>query len=131
MSLMKNKWFVLAILWFSAAIWGLIFREALPNHAPMFPHFDKLAHCLLFFGQFWLLARAFLAAKKPVPYAVLWCFALVMAMGTEWAQAAFTHSRQADVWDCVADMLGATIALMLAHHAHKIWTRQATEIKAE
>lgn len=122
---------MLASLWFGAMIWGLIFREAEPNHAPMFPHFDKVVHFLLFFSQFWLLARAFLTAKKSVPYAILWVAALLMAIGTEWAQAALTHTRQADFWDGIADILGASIALTMAHHAQKIWTRQQLKIKAE
>lgn len=123
MNLLKNKWFILASCWFGAAIYGLIFRESAGNPAPPFPHFDKWAHALLFFVQFWLLARMWVAAKKDIPYKSLLCLALLMAVATEWAQAAFTHTRQADVWDGVADMVGASVALYLAHHAVRIWAR--------
>ncbi len=131
MNLLKNKWLVLAILWFGLAIYGLIFRQSSPDSAPMFPHFDKVAHCLLFFCQFWLLARACWTAKRRIPYGWLLGWALLMAVGTEWAQATFTTTRTADVWDGVADMVGTLIALGLGHHATQIWTRQSAEIKAK
>lgn len=131
MNILKNKWLIGAILWFGLAIYGLIVRQSSPDHIPMFPHFDKVAHCLLFFCQFWLLARACWTANRQIPYALLTGLALLMAVGTEWAQAAFTTTRTADVWDGVADMFGTLIALRLAYHATQIWTRQSTEIKAE
>lgn len=118
-SLLNNKWLILSIMWFGAGVYALIFREASGNPIPPFPHFDKVAHCLLFFCQIWLLARTWIEAKKRVPEIALLIFALVLAIGSEWAQATFTLTRQADVWDGVADMVGALLALGLARYWQK------------
>lgn len=120
MSIFKNKWFSLAILFFLTIIYGLIFRENNDFSIPTFPHLDKVMHCLLFFGQIWLLARGFIYAQRPIPYVHLLIFALVLAIGTEWAQATFTRTRQADFWDGVADMVGASVALLVARTQYQI-----------
>lgn len=113
MRLPLNKFTALAVLWFFAGIYSLLFRES-GNIAPPFPHFDKFAHFCLFLAQFWLLAKAFIAEKQPVPYFSLWLGALIYALGSEWAQAAFTHTREGSLLDGVADMCGASLALWLA-----------------
>lgn len=123
---MKNKWIFLSGAWFCAMIYALLLHSSSGNTpSPPFPHFDKLVHTLLFFIQFWLIVRAFIHAKKALPYWQLLLLSLILAIGTEWAQAALTTTRQADVWDGVADLLGASVALLLGRHALKIWTRQS------
>lgn len=113
MNFPKNKWLLAALIWFAAATYGLIFRESTGSHTPAFPHFDKLAHALIFFAQTWLLCKAYLTAQRPLPVCGLLIFALICAVLSEWAQGTFTLTRQADFWDGVADMVGAIAALYL------------------
>ena len=129
MKFMKNKWFIFALMWFGLITYGLL-RESSPDGVSLFPYFDKVAHFLLFFCQTCLLARAFLAAKMRVPYMSLWVVMLILAFGTECAQATLTTTRDADFWDGVADMFGASIALLFAQKASEIFTRQSDEKKA-
>lgn len=110
----KNKWLIAAIAWAVASVYALIFREATGQNAPPFPHFDKLAHCLLFFAQFWLCSKIWLSAKRPIPFLWLMILASIWAACTELAQHFFTQTRQGDVWDALADMVGAGVALQIA-----------------
>ena len=114
MNIPLNQFALLALLWFGAGVYALLFREAEGGAAP-FPHFDKVAHFALFFGQFWLLAKAWLAEKRPIPYRSLLIAALILAAGSEAAQALFTHTRQGSWLDGLADVAGAATALWLAH----------------
>lgn len=109
-----NKFTLLALIWFIAGIYALIFRES-GGGAPPFPHFDKVAHFLLFFGQLWLIAKAYISAVRPLPYRSLLVFALLCAVASEVAQALFTQTRQGDWLDAVADLCGSATALWLAH----------------
>ena len=113
MKLPANKFTLFAAAWFAAGIYALIFRES-GNAPPPFPHFDKAAHFALFFAQIWLLAKAFIHDGLKIPYRGLLAFALLFAAGSEWAQAAFTVTREGSVGDGIADMLGASAALWLA-----------------
>ena len=124
MTLPKNKWLAAALLWLIAGIYSLIFRESNSHTAPPFPHFDKIAHAALFFAQTWLLAKAWLAERKLPPIAALFTFALCYAIASEIAQHLFTQTRQGDPLDVLADMIGSSIALYLAHRAHQYRHRQ-------
>ncbi len=114
MKLPFNKFTLLALAWLAAGIYALLFKES-GNEPPPFAHFDKVAHCALFFAQIWLLAKAWLHERRPVPYRSLLAFALVYAAASEWAQATFTLTRQGSLGDLAADMAGAGLALWLAH----------------
>ncbi|MDO4248283.1 MAG: VanZ family protein [Neisseria sp.] len=107
-----NKYTVLALAWFCLCWYGIL-RESDGHTPPPFPYFDKVAHCGLFFGQIWLLARSFLDAGKPVPYKALLVFALSFALCSELAQLWFTQTRSAEWADGAADLLGAGLALWL------------------
>ena len=124
MTLPKNKWLAAALLWLIAGIYSLIFRESNSHLAPPFPHFDKIAHAALFFAQTWLFAKAWLAERKKPPIAVLFTFTLCYAISSEIAQHLFTQTRQGDPLDALADMIGSSIALYLAHSAHQHRQRQ-------
>ena len=124
MTLPKNKWLAAALLWLIAGIYSLIFRESNSRIAPPFPHFDKIAHAALFFAQIWLLAKVWLAERKRPPIAALFTFALCYAIASEIAQHLFTQTRQGDPLDALADMIGSSIALYLAHRAHQHRQRQ-------
>lgn len=108
-----NRWAVAAALWFMAAAYALVGRES-DGGAPPFAHFDKLAHAALFFGQFWLWAKAFWVAKRPVPWRFLLVWAVVFAVVSEVAQGCCTQTRTADWLDGVADVCGAALALYWA-----------------
>lgn len=124
MNLPRNKFMLLAVLWFAAGVYSLIFRES-SSSAPPFPHFDKFAHFCLFLAQFWLLAKAYIVEKKTVPYRGLLLTALVYALGSEWAQAALTATRQGSFGDAAADLAGASLALWLAKQTVEAKRKQA------
>ncbi|STZ75904.1 VanZ family protein [Bergeriella denitrificans] len=117
MPIPRNRFTLLALLWLAAGIYSLLFREA-GGGVPPFPHFDKVAHFALFFAQFWLCAKAFIREKRAIPYRGLLLCALVYALLSEWAQAAFTATRQGSWGDGAADMAGAAAALWLAHRVN-------------
>ena len=110
----RNRYSLLALLWLAAGLYSLLFREA-SGGTPPFAHFDKVAHFALFLGQFWLAAKAFMQAQRRIPYAALFTLAVLLAAGSEVAQALFTQSRQGDMLDGLADIAGAATALWLAH----------------
>ena len=110
-----NKFTLFALAWFVSGVYSLVFMESSGTTPPPFPHFDKLAHCGLFFAHFWLLAKAYIHEQRPIPYFALMILALIYAIGSEWAQATFTLTRQGSVTDGVADLVGAGLALTLAH----------------
>ena len=113
MKLPRNKYTLFAAAWF-VLLWAALLRESGGHMPPPFPHFDKAAHFALFFAQIWLLAKAFIHDGLKIPYRGLLAFALLFAAGSEWAQAAFTVTREGSVGDGIADMLGASAALWLA-----------------
>ena len=108
-----NKFSLLAIVWFVAGFYSLIFKES-GNTPPPFPNFDKVAHFALFFAQIWLLAKSYIHEKAKIPYLGLLIFALLFAVGSEWAQATFTTTREGSIGDGIADMLGSGAALWVA-----------------
>lgn len=113
MKIPHNKFTLLALIWFAAALYALL-RESAGGSPPPFPHFDKLAHFLIFFAQIWLLAKVFMQEKRPIPYRGLLLFGLLFAAGSETAQALFTQTREGSWLDGLADMLGTGAALWLA-----------------
>ena len=115
----QNKWILASLIWFIASIYALIFRDTLGHSTPPFPHFDKLAHGLLFFAQIWLLAKAYLVASRPIPVRTVLAFAQVYAISSETAQSLFTQTRQGDPLDALADIIGASIALIFAYRLYE------------
>lgn len=111
----KNKYSILALLWFVAS-WYALLREGTPHLPPPFTLQDKIGHFAMFFAQIWLFARAWIEAQRQPPYRVLFIFAIVFAITSEWAQWWFTQFRRADWQDGVADILGAIVALLLARN---------------
>lgn len=115
MKVKQTKWLFVAIVCFILGIYSLIFREASNQSAPSFPHFDKFGHFMLFWLQTWLNAQYWLVANRKPPYWRLFIFGLLYAIGSELAQHFFTETRQGDVWDVCADMLGVCVGLQIAH----------------
>ncbi|ULJ60011.1 VanZ family protein [Wielerella bovis] len=116
----RNKWLIFALIWFAAGIYALIFREGGTQQAPPFPHFDKFAHCLLFFAQTWLFAKAWLHENRRPAYMALFIFGLIYAISSEIAQHLLTQTRQGDWLDALANMLGVIIALHFAHLKYQL-----------
>lgn len=109
----KNKYSLLALVWFAVCWYGIL-RESTSNAPPPFPHFDKAAHCGMFFVLVWLAARSFLEERKLPPYPALLVFAALFAVCSELAQLWFTRTRSAEIADGMADLSGAVLALLLA-----------------
>ncbi|WP_373745781.1 VanZ family protein [Neisseria dentiae] len=114
MRMPNNRFVLFAVLWFFAVIYSLLLKES-DDGTPPFAHFDKVAHFALFFGQFWLLAKAFMRDGLAVPYRLLFVSAVLVAAGSEMAQALLTRTREGSIADGLADVLGAAAALWLAH----------------
>lgn len=121
MPLPINKFSLLAALWLAAGTYSLIFREAEGGASP-FAHFDKVAHFALFFGQFWLAAKAYIHAQQAIPYRALFIIGFILATASEYTQAAFTATRQGSIADGIADLLGCAVALWVA--AKQLQARQ-------
>ena len=108
-----NRYAIYAIAWFFLSAYGFFMKP--PNvGVPLFPHFDKFAHFALFFGQMWLVARAYTSQMRPVNNKLWSILALVWAIVIEVVQSSLPN-RSADVWDVVADVAGALCALAIAH----------------
>ncbi|HFC8517636.1 TPA: VanZ family protein [Neisseria weaveri] len=114
MMLPRNRFMLMAVLWFAAGIYFLIFRESDSSNPPPFLHFDKFAHFALFFAQFWLLAKAFFSDGLTIPYGKLMITALCYAVVSETAQAWLTATREGSLLDGAADLAGAATALWTA-----------------
>lgn len=109
-----NKWFALAFAWFLASVYALLLQPA-SQTPPPFAHFDKVAHMALFFAQFWLLAKGFSSQHRPLPLRLLWTGAIIWAALSEILQALCTTTRQGEVFDALADLIGTGLALYLAY----------------
>lgn len=106
-----NKWLLIAIVWFLASIYFLFFKSS-GTPVPI-PQFDKICHFGLFFGQFWLMAKACFSAGFTIPQRLLLISAIIWAATSEIIQALFT-TRNGDIMDAIADLSGAILALWLA-----------------
>ena len=125
----RNKWLLLALLWLLASIYALVLRENDNGSlkAP-FAHFDKFVHAALFFAQLWLLAKAWLAEKRPLPLRTLLAFAVIYAAASELAQHYLTRTRSGDILDFAADLCGAGLALYFAVQIQQARSRRTEDI---
>lgn len=114
-----------AVVYTSAIFYaGLIRLPALPEVG--FVATDKLLHALVFGGLAWLIARAWHWAKPaigvPRKLALGAAGSSLLGMLLELCQACVSY-RSSDVWDWVADTLGALLAVGLAWLALGSWQR--------
>lgn len=107
-----NRFVFFAAAWFVLSAYGFFMRPPSVG-IPLFAHFDKFVHFALFFGQFWLIARAYGLHSKVISLPVWGVCALIWAVAVELVQSQLPN-RSADVFDVVADMAGALCALLLA-----------------
>lgn len=112
-----SKWlWVVGVLWFGLSCYGLFFRSS-GGELPAITYFDKVAHFGMFFGQFYVLAKIY--PPKSVHRTLgLIVVALLWAVASELIQGYFT-TRMMDVWDGVADMMGAILAVMMVRLCHR------------
>jgi len=77
------------------------------------PHLDKLVHCFLFGGLVWLWYFSLNKDPKSQPPAAslkkVFLFSAIYGISMEFVQYFFT-ARSFDIWDIVADILGAGMA---------------------
>ena len=119
----KNKYLLFAIIWFLLTVYGLLLKTPSGLVQLPFPHFDKFTHMALFFGQFWLLSKVYLSENRCPPFKILILMFVSWAVISEVLQGTLTQTRSADVLDAVADMVGASLALLVARYVHSLKIR--------
>ena len=116
----KNKYMLFAMIWFLLSVYGLLLRTPSGLVQLPFPHFDKFTHMALFFGQFWLLSKVYLLENRCPPFKIFILMFISWAVISEVLQGTLTQTRSADVFDAVADMVGATLALLVARYVYSL-----------
>lgn len=97
----------LAVLWTSLILYACtIPGKELPK-VNLFDQFDKVVHFLLFLGFYTLW---FCWWKRKWFWLLL---SILLGFAIEWYQLHYVPGRSFDVWDGVADSLGALAALLL------------------
>lgn len=109
-----NRFVMFAIAWLILTAYGLFVRPPHLEDILLFPHFDKFVHFSLFFGQFWLIVRAYSVQNCHMPILFWSMIAVVWAIISELVQSQLP-SRSADIFDVLADILGAACALAIGH----------------
>lgn len=112
----NKKWAILALVWLTLLMYALLLKPT--GSTPILPNVDKIAHFGLFFGQFWLIARSILACTGKTYWVVGVVLAIMLAVGSKLLQG-LTGYRSMEIWDGVADVLGAMVALSLIKWADK------------
>lgn len=108
-----NRFVMFAIAWFILTAYGLFMKPPSAG-ITLFPHFDKFVHFFLFFGQFWLIVRAYSVQNRRMPMLFWSTIAMIWAIVSELIQSQLPN-RSADVLDVLADVLGAVCALAIGH----------------
>ena len=111
----KHVILVLAVLWTAFIVYGLV---TTPSEIPRFewlllPGMDKLIHLVLFGVEAVLLgvyASHGLGKQLWIPILV-WCF--MLGAGLEIIQYYWVDGRSGDVFDLLADVLGAGLGLLV------------------
>ncbi len=108
----KRTFILLAIAWTITLVIGLSLpRGAVPDLGGLFD-FDKLIHAAIFacFAGLWLLGTR--GPWWPRAGGVLLA-AIVLAFGTEWLQGALRGGRTPDLYDAIADIIGASVVMIV------------------
>ncbi len=111
---MKRRiWWGLLIL-YAGAIFALSHAPIAAGEPP-FPHFDKCLHA----GEF---ALFFAVAWKALNRRVLTAFVLTaIYAGTDELHQLFVATRTASALDLAADLLGATLAVLVLVSGRRLW----------
>ncbi len=123
------RFFVASVLWFALAVWaGVILwlsslgAEQLPDAA--FLAWDKLNHFLAFAAGGWLAAAALGASRRGsrVRTRVVFAVLLVASFGAvdEMSQLLSPGRSGGDLYDWIADLIGAIAGALLACFTHAL-----------
>lgn len=114
----------------SAVLWTLFivimcFKTPSIEKRIYFPNADKIVHCSFYIGFVivwfrYLVFKNYITTKNKV-YLVL--SAIVFGILIEIGQSVFTTTRQADIWDVVANTFGSLIGILFVNFISK-WTPQ-------
>jgi VanZ family protein len=107
--------------WLPPALWAALILVLTSIPAPSgpatFPYLDKIVHFLMYAGQGWLVARA-LRTRRFAALAVALVGIAVFGFLDEWHQQFV--SRDPNLFDWIADVIGASVGIALAS-----WMRAA------
>ena len=111
--------------WLPPALWAALILvltsiPALPGPAGI-PHLDKVVHVLLYAGQGWLVTRA-LRTRRFGALALAFVCIAVFGLLDEWHQQFV--SRDPDLLDWFADMIGASLGIAAASRVRAVETAQ-------
>lgn len=125
---MRRWWiWILPISLASAIIW-LSSRSSYPMDVSLPPPWDKLAHASAFGALAFAFDLALRFSIRGLPmyrrHLFVLVFVMVFAASDEWHQR-FVPNRSCDIFDWLADMVGAILALKLAVLPF-LWTRKLT-----
>jgi VanZ family protein len=109
-----------ALLIYSALIFYLSSQSYLNVPIPEFKFQDKLFHATAYSLLALLAWLAFARLSKPLIWA--WIYAVMYGASDEWHQS-FVPNRFADIWDWLADITGATIAIIILYYMHNTRVR--------
>lgn len=118
--------------WLIFAFWflGINLLSSLPGSSipsgPEIPHFDKIAHFVIFFTGSFLLDNALRQAGRPLGFPrFLLAFGIVAAIGiVDELRQVFTPGRDgACPYDMIANFLGALTGASLSLTAHASFCR--------
>ncbi|MEO8515686.1 MAG: VanZ family protein [Flavobacterium sp.] len=118
---LKNKAIGLALLW-TLLILYLSLKNPSGEQRFSFANADKIVHFTFYFMFVILWYRyLFLAQKLQKGNKILLVFiAVLLGILVEVAQKYFTTTRQADVWDVVANSLGAFVGILVSNQIYKL-----------
>lgn len=119
MSAASKPWLAAAIVWTAAILVVNSISVSDPTWQPPFPGADKLTHAFMYAVASYSWRRAIVATRDSVTWKVVGAVALLGALD-EWHQRS-VPGRSADVFDWVADVVGAWLGVALWHwwHARK------------
>ena len=110
-------WMLTAVIT-AAILWLTLARTPLPEtDLPIFPGADKVVHAIMFGSlaiAIWLDWHATIRrALTPWQNAACALISILLGGAIEIAQGAMANGRSADIWDFVADSIGAILAILL------------------
>ncbi len=83
----------------------------------LFEHFDKVVH-FTFFAVFFILWYIYYHTSKQIVF-ILILISAIFGFLIEWYQLNFVAGRSFDVWDGVADTIGALIGALFIYFLNK------------
>lgn len=126
----KLFWLLLAVSWtVFVAFLCLVNNKDLPSIGAEFSGIDKFIHFLFHFVFTWFWAvYMFYSQKILTKKAIINIVSISLIFGIliELAQASFTKTRQADIFDVISNFLGAVVSGIIIYHFFKKCSRLNT-----